>query len=488
MDGWESQRKREEGHDFAIVRLGAPGPRSRRAGRHHALQGQRASADRARRASRRRTPSTPAQLLESDGWFPLIAKSDVKPDFPNVFALKEASQRVTHVRLRIYPGRRRGAAAHLRRRARPDDRTFWRAGSVDLGAVENGGTIAAVSDEFFGPPPNMLLPGRGVNMGDGWETKRRRTPGSDWAVVKLARRGVLRADRARHALLQGQRAAGRAASRRWTQPSIGPTSSCEQLARAPTGWKRAGGRRRRWCSTAGISSSPSRPMPVTHVRVHIFPHGGVNRLRLFGYALDTTAEAAALRAAQRAGRAGGANAVASFNGSTAWVDAMIARRPFASRAGALRGGGRGLVVARREATGSRRSRRTRASARRRRRRPRPRSPRSGARASRRAWRARTPRVLKRLAQLNDEYFKKFGFIYIVFATGQDGAADAGAARGAREAQPKTEEIETAARGAGEDHPAAAGEVAARAGGVVTHGHQHAHPRHHARAARARASR
>jgi allantoicase len=113
----------------------------------------------------------------------------VKPDFQNVLKAKTASSRVTHVRLHIYPD---GGVARLRVYGvvEAEPRTFWRR-VVDLAAVENGGTIAAVSDQFFGPPSNLLLPGRGVNMGDGWETKRRRTPGSDWCVIRLARRGVV---------------------------------------------------------------------------------------------------------------------------------------------------------------------------------------------------------------------------------------------------------------------------------------------------------
>ena len=190
---------------------------------------------------------------------PIIEQSAVKPDFPNVFTLEKASPRVTHVRLRIYPD---GGVARLRiyGDVLAEDRTFWRPGSVDLGAVENGGTIAAKSDEFFGPPANMLLPGRGVNMGDGWETKRRRTPGSDWAVVKLARRGILerieldthffKGNAPQAALIEARGRDGHARGR------------AERCSRPPR--RAAGGcswTRRRSSSTGVTSSSPSTPCP-----------------------------------------------------------------------------------------------------------------------------------------------------------------------------------------------------------------------------------
>ena len=181
MDGWESQRRREPGDDFCIVRLGLPGSVhglvvdtthfKGNAPEQISLDGLVAS------------HTTPARaLIESPDWSEILARTAVRPDSANVLASSTRSPRVTHVRLRIYPD---GGVARLRvyGTVQPESSVFWGPGSVDLAAVENGGTIAAVSDEFFGPPSNLLLPGRGVNMGDGWETKRRRTPGSDWCAA-----------------------------------------------------------------------------------------------------------------------------------------------------------------------------------------------------------------------------------------------------------------------------------------------------------------
>src|SRR5438270_7455128 len=45
---------------------------------------------------------------------------------------------------------------------------------------------------FFSSMNNLIMPGRAENMGDGWETKRRRGPGHDWMILKLGRPGTIR--------------------------------------------------------------------------------------------------------------------------------------------------------------------------------------------------------------------------------------------------------------------------------------------------------
>jgi len=64
--------------------------------------------------------------------------------------------------------------------------------TVDLAHVANGGLAVAVSDQHFGKASNVLLPGRGVDMGDGWETTRSRGKGhTDWVIVKLGAPGTI---------------------------------------------------------------------------------------------------------------------------------------------------------------------------------------------------------------------------------------------------------------------------------------------------------
>src|SRR5947208_2421495 len=75
-------------------------------------------------------------------------------------------------------------------------------GLVDLASERVGGVAVFANDEFFAEKENLLKPGRGIfipdkytNRGkwmDGWESRRRRTPGNDWCVVQLGLRGVIK--------------------------------------------------------------------------------------------------------------------------------------------------------------------------------------------------------------------------------------------------------------------------------------------------------
>ncbi|MDX2010670.1 MAG: allantoicase [Myxococcaceae bacterium] len=437
MDGWESQRRRTEGHDWAVLRLGASGRVhgalvdtthfKGNAPQEVALEGLEAP-----------LTATAEALEAATGWFEVLPRQPVKPDFPNVLRAKAVSARVTHVRLRIFPD---GGVARLRVYGEvvAEPRTFWRRGSVDLAAVENGGTIAAVSDMFFGPPSNLLLPGRGVNMGDGWETKRRRTPGSDWCVIKLARRGVVE-----RLELDTHYFKGNAPQATLVEALDEETLGAEAVAallRAPKGWQTLLARTP-LVQHRRHQLEPDRPLPVTHLRVHIFPHGGVNRLRVLGTALDTPAERQALEQLHALSVDEASALFLSCCGARAWAETMAALRPFGSvrelfaaaesvwwklgttawldafaahpRIGSSK---KGKAQTAKSAAWSKGEQR-------------------GVAASEKA-------VLAKLKALNEAYIEKFGFIFIVFATGKS-APEMLALLEERVGRPKKAELETAA--------------------------------------------
>ena len=187
---------------------------------------------------------------------------------------------------------------------------------------------------------------------------------------------------------------------------------------------------------------PIHPMPVTHVRVHIFPHGGVNRLRLFGYALDTEAEATALKRLNALDEPALRTVLHSCCGSSAWVDGMMARRPFASVRALFAAaesvwwslGAKDFLEA--FAAHPRIGQNKKAA---------PQSEQSAewSKGEQRAVAQANAETLERLAKLNDEYYEKFGFIFIVFATGKS-APEMLALLEQRLPREKTDEVETAA--------------------------------------------
>src|SRR4051795_11119363 len=70
----------------------------------------------------------------------------------------------------------------------------------DLASRALGGAVVAANDEFFAAKENLVLPEPAVQRSefghkgkeyDGWETRRRRTPGHDWAIVRLGAAGIV---------------------------------------------------------------------------------------------------------------------------------------------------------------------------------------------------------------------------------------------------------------------------------------------------------
>lgn len=438
MDGWESQRKREPGHDFCLIRLGLPGHVRGLVVDTTWFKGN-APLEVMLEGIEAEHTATPAQLLGLEGWREILPKSAVKPHFANVFELPEASARVTHVRLRIFPD---GGVARLRvyGSVAPAERTFWHAGSLDLAAVENGGTVVAESDQFFGPASNLLLPGRGVNMGDGWETKRRRTPGSDWCVIRLGRRGVVDRIELDTHFFKGN-APQATIIEALDEEEIGAAELARRL-RAPEGWKPLVARTP-LVQHRRHQIEPERPMPVTHVRVHIFPHGGVNRLRLFGHAVDTARECEAMARFNALGAAEARTLLLSFNGSTRWADRLLAARPLGSV--------RALFRAADEAwwgLGEKDALEAFAAH------PRIGESKKAATATDQSasWSVGEQARVKdadvddreELRALNERYFEKFGFIYIVFATGRSAPELLELLR-ARVGNDRSTELENAAR-------------------------------------------
>jgi len=280
MDGWETRRRRSPGYDWAILRLGLPG----------AVRGvvidtsfytgnypERASIDACDSIG---VPSA-EELMGSDvEWSPLLAPVDLRGDAANEFSVDGESRRVTHVRLNIFPD---GGVARLRVHGvvMPDERELSTAREVDLAATERGGFVVACSDMHYGDRQNLILPGRSTHMGDGWETKRRRGPGHDWTIVRLARRGSISRVELDTDHYKGN--APGACMLEYCDLGAHGESAPFELQTAP--WQQLVGETPLQPHTRhAFDTSAS---AATHVRLNIYPDGGVARLRLFGRALDS---------------------------------------------------------------------------------------------------------------------------------------------------------------------------------------------------------
>jgi len=279
MDGWESRRRRTPGFDWCLVRLGAPGrvrgvvvDTSYFTGNYPeecSLEGCAAA------------PDATVEELTNDAteWVELLRQTGLHGNYENEFAVVHAAGRFTHLRFKIYPD---GGVARLRvyGEVLPDWDSIKRAGGlVDLAAVENGGMVVATSDEFYGHRHNLIMPGRAADMSDGWETKRRRGPGYDWCVIRLGARGTLRRVEVDTAHFKGN--FPESCSLKVCRAPDPSTSDEATLTALP--WRELLPRTRLQAHTRHFYERELLDAgQATHARFHIYPDGGVSRLRLYG--------------------------------------------------------------------------------------------------------------------------------------------------------------------------------------------------------------
>lgn len=313
MDGWETRRFRpadgvapgrdSDVHDWCIVRLGMPGR----------IRG--VVVDTA--FFRGNYPDTcaiyataiddPLDLrgLATATWTEILPRTALEGNTNNAFAI-HAEQRFTHVRLDIYPD---GGVARLRVHGEVEPRwEHLRGRMIDLAALEHGAWVETCSDMFFGSRNNLIKRGESLSMADGWETRRKRGPGHEWALVRLAGAGTVE-----HLVLDTSHYKGNAPALAMVEGRVGDDWHVllPQTPMQP--------------HTRHVFTDLRRIGDVTHLRVNVYPCGGIARMRAYGQlaagpALPRFDDAAFLRCC----------------GSRKWAAAMVAHQPFEDRAAMLR--------------------------------------------------------------------------------------------------------------------------------------------------------
>lgn len=270
MDGWETRRRREPGQDSCIVGLALRG-----AIRVLDLDTQYFTGNYPPQASVDATDD--ADPLARDArWTTILAKSALGGDRRNRFTVADPRP-WRALRLNIYPD---GGIARLR--AWGVVQADWSGVKdgevVDLFAIERGGVALVANDQHYGDIRNLNRPGRGVNMGDGWETRRRREPGADWVIVKLGHPGTIREVEVDTAHFRGNYP-----DRVSLQAALAPEAKPQSLPSASERWPvLLPEQKLRADAVHRYSQEVLAVGPVSHVRMTIHPDGGVSRLRLFG--------------------------------------------------------------------------------------------------------------------------------------------------------------------------------------------------------------
>jgi len=271
MDGWESRRRRDPGHDFCIVKLGVKGRLTGTEIDTRFFTGNyppKASLDAA---------LTDDPMSAGTRWTTVLPTVNLGPSAPHHHAIDDEGI-YSHVRLNIYPD---GGVARLRIYGEPVPE--WtngdRAATYELSALKNGGRITGYNDAHYGSVWTLLLQGRGVNMGDGWETRRRREPGHDWIIVRLGAPGTVSTVEVDTAHYKGNY------PDRCSLEGIlaDPAADAASLTASKV-WKPLFGESKLEMDRIHTfdAAKIGRIGPVSHVRLNIFPDGGVSRLRIFG--------------------------------------------------------------------------------------------------------------------------------------------------------------------------------------------------------------
>ena len=275
MDGWESRRKRVPGHDWCVVRLGVPGVIAGfEIDTSHFTGNYPPGAELEVCTSPHTNPGDDAE------WAKVTERLALQGNSRTYVAI-DHNQPVTHVRLHIFPD---GGVARLRvwGRVMPDWSLAPTDTPIDLLAMAWGGRGIIANDEHFGRVENLTAPGRGVDMGDGWETRRRREPGHDWAILELGAPGVIEAVTVDTAHFKGNYP-----DRCSIQASPAVEGSPEEIAVDAEHWLTLLPQMKLQPDHIHEFKTLAPLGPVRLIRLNIFPDGGVSRLRVCGRAATT---------------------------------------------------------------------------------------------------------------------------------------------------------------------------------------------------------
>jgi len=277
MDGWETRRRRDAGdHDWCIVRLGARGTIRGVDVDTSFFKGNYPEACALDVCDVAGLPSLDDLLRAA--WREVLPPARLSGASHNLIALERVPP-ATYLRVRIFPD---GGVARLR--AYGEVAADWdrlrRQGDVDLAAAAHGGVVVACSDMFFGSRHNLIMPGDATHMGDGWETKRRRAPGNEWTIVRLAAAGTIRRVQIDTRHFKGN-APGACSLESVRLDSTDGSAQGLAIENAP--WQELLPRTALQAHAQHEFEHELRAVgDATHVRFNIFPDGGVGRLRLFG--------------------------------------------------------------------------------------------------------------------------------------------------------------------------------------------------------------
>ena len=273
MDGWETRRKRSKGHDYLILKLGKPGQiykvdidTSYFSGNHPTKVSMQAC------FSKKNIPN------KNSKWTTILKKKSTKANSHHFFNIKNKSI-FSHIKLNIFPD---GGVARLRVYGTIENKKKFGKKILNLTSLLNGATPIVCNNEHFGRAENILAPGIGKNMGDGWETRRSRGKNFDWLIIKCATAG-----RVSKIQIDTHHFKGNYPDKCSLQAAyINSKISNKSIVNSSKKWKLLLNKvKLNAHKKHNFQNKLMKNKKVNYVRINIFPDGGISRIRMFGKAV-----------------------------------------------------------------------------------------------------------------------------------------------------------------------------------------------------------
>ena len=271
MDGWESRRKRTSGHDYLILKLGKPGRIKKIDVDTSHFNGNQPSM-----VSLEGCSLSKNQTIKQAKWFQILGKKKTKANSHHFFSVLN-NKVITHVKFNIFPD---GGVARLRLYGNiATENIKYGNQTINLTAMVNGASVIACNNEHFGKAENVLSPGVGINMGDGWETRRSRGKNFDWIIIKFGMSGIIN-----KLEIDTHHFKGNYPDSFTVQSALVPSKlKSKKIINSSKKWKFFLGKTKLNPHKKHIyKSNRFIKNKVNCLRINIFPDGGISRVRAFG--------------------------------------------------------------------------------------------------------------------------------------------------------------------------------------------------------------
>ena len=268
MDGWESRRKRTSGHDYIILKLGKPGKIFKIDVDTSHFNGNQPSMVSIEGAN------SNLNKIKKFKWIPILTKKKVKANSHHFFSVKK-NKIFTHIKFNIFPD---GGVARLRLYGSIAKSKKFKNKKINLASLLDGASVIACNNEHFGKAENILAPGKAKNMGDGWETRRRRVKGNDWLILNsIDGKSIDKIEISTHHFK------GNYPSYCSLQAAYLLSKSSNQIVKSSNKWKYL-------LKNTKLSANKTHKFKnflmkkdkINHIKINIFPDGGISRFRIFG--------------------------------------------------------------------------------------------------------------------------------------------------------------------------------------------------------------